>query len=127
VIGYSPSFVAQEFPINRDHPLGAWNFHEDDNMDAGGLIAKTSPNKPIRAWLECGTNDNGAGTALVPNTPYPHYDFYYAVTRTGEKLAGKGYHVHTDVGQGAGHVDGGMVQATLPAAVLWAWRGYQPS
>jgi hypothetical protein len=127
VIGYSPSFVAQEYPINPDHPLGAWNFHEDDNMDAGGIIAKTSPNKPVRAWLECGTNDDGAGTALVPNTPYPHYDFTYAVTRTGEKLASKGYHVHDDVGQGAGHVDGGMVQATLPEAVLWAWRGYQPA
>ena len=70
---------------------------------------------------------DGAGTALVPNTPYPHYDFYYAVTRTGEKLAAKGYHAHTDVGQGAGHVDGGMVQATLPDAVLWTWRGYQPA
>jgi enterochelin esterase-like enzyme len=127
VIGYSPSFVAQESPKNPDHPLGAWNFHEDDNMDSGGIIAKTSPSKPIRAWLECGTKDNGAGTALVANTPYPHYDFYYAVTRTGEKLAAKGYHVHTDVGQGAGHVDGGMVQATLPEAVLWAWRGYQPA
>jgi enterochelin esterase-like enzyme len=126
VIGYSPSFVAQEFPINPAHPLGAWNFHEDDDMDDGGIIAKTSPNEPVRAWLECGTNDDGAGTALVPNTPYPHYDFYYAVTRTGGKLAGKGYHVHYDVGQGAGHVDGGMVQATLPDAVLWAWRGYQP-
>jgi enterochelin esterase-like enzyme len=127
VIGYSPSFVAQEYPINPAHPLGAWNFHEDDNMDAGGIIAKTSPNEPVRAWLECGTNDDGAGTALIPNTQYPHYDFYYAVTRTGEKLAGKGYHVHYDVGQGAGHVDGGMVQATLPEAVLWAWRGYQPA
>jgi len=127
VIGYSPSFVAQEYPINPDHPLGAWNFHEDANMDAGGLIAKTSPDVPVRAWLECGTNDDGAGTALVPDTPYPHYDFYYAVTRTAEKLAGKGYHVHDDVGQGAGHVDGGMVQATLPEAVLWAWRGYQPA
>ncbi|HEY2902219.1 MAG TPA: alpha/beta hydrolase-fold protein [Polyangia bacterium] len=125
VIGYSPSFVAQEFPINPDHPLGAWNFHEDNNMDDGGIIAKTSPNLPVRAWLECGTNDDGAGTALVPNTQYPHYDFYYAVTRTGEKLTGKGYHVHYDVGTGAGHVDGGMVQATLPEAVLWAWRGYQ--
>ncbi|HEX3696400.1 MAG TPA: alpha/beta hydrolase-fold protein [Polyangia bacterium] len=125
VIGYSPSLVAQEFPINPDHPLGGWNFHEDDNMDDGGIIAKTSPNLPVRAWLECGTNDDGAGTALVPNTKYPHYDFYYAGTRTGGKLAAKGYHYHLDVGQGAGHVDGGMVQATLPEAVLWAWRGYQ--
>lgn len=125
VIGFSPSFVAQESPTNPEHPLGGWNFHEDKDNDAGGFIAKTTPNKPIRAWLECGTNDNGAGTAQDPKTQYPHYDFYFAVTRTGEKLMTKGYHVHVDVGTGAGHVDGGMVKATLPTAVLWAWRGYQ--
>ncbi len=125
VIGYSPSFVAQEAPPNPAHPLGGWNYHEDKDNDAGGIIAKTDPIKPIRAWLECGTNDEGAGTASDPNTQYPHYDFYFAGTRTWEKLTGKGYHAHLDVGTGAGHVDGNMVAATLPTAILWAWRGYK--
>jgi enterochelin esterase family protein len=125
VVGFSPSFVAQESPVNPMYPYGAWNFHEDKDDDDGGIIAKTSPNVPIRPWLECGTDDLGAGTAQDPNTQYPHYDFYFAVTRTWTKLTGKGYHAHVDVGTGAGHVDGGMVQATLPTAILWAWRGYK--
>lgn len=125
VIGYSPSFVAQEFPINPDHPLGGWNYHEDMDNDPGGIIAKTDPIKPVRAWLECGTNDDGAGTASDPKTQYPHYDFYFAGTRTWTKLSGKGYHAHVDVGTDAGHVDEGVLKATLPTAMLWAWRGYK--
>jgi hypothetical protein len=125
VIGYSPSFVAQESPVNPDHPLGGWNYHEDKDNDDGGIIAKTDPIKPVRAWLECGTNDDGAGTASDPNTQYPHYDFYFAGTRTWTKLTGKGYHTHIDVGTGAGHVDQGVLNATLPTAILWAWRGYK--
>lgn len=124
VIGFSPSFVAQESPKNPDHPLGAWNFHEDGHEDDGGIIAKTDPLKPIRVWMEAGTNDNGAGTQNDPNTPYPYYDFAYAIPRAFDKMLKKGYpHVHLDVGTGAGHVDGGMVRATLPDALLWTWRG----
>jgi hypothetical protein len=36
----------------------------------------------------------------------------------------KGYHYHFDYAQGGGHLDGGAVAQTLPAAMLWAWRGY---
>jgi hypothetical protein len=85
----------------------------------------TDPIKPIRFWMECGSNDDGAGTEQEVNTQYPYYDFYYAVTRVFEKMTTKGYpHVHLDVGTGAGHVDSGMVQATLSDAVQWTWRGY---
>ncbi len=120
---YSPSFVAQESPVNPAHPLGAWNFHSDNDErkgpDDGGIIAKTTPNKPIRVWLECGTNDNTGGTE------YPNYDFQIAITRTFQKMTAKGYHVHQDIGTGAGHVDGGMISVTLPDAMLWVWRGYK--
>lgn len=118
---YSGSFVAQESPINPDHPLGGWNYHEDKDNDAGGIIAKTDPIKPIRAWLECGSQDNDVGS-----TQYPHYDFQFAGQHMELKLASKGYHVHLDHGNGAGHVDSRVVRQTLPEAILWAWRGYAP-
>jgi hypothetical protein len=126
VIGFSPSFVAQESPKNPDHPLGAWNFHEDGREDEGGIIMKTDPLKPIRVWMECGTKDYGAGTQQDPNTEYPYYDFAFAIPRAYDKMVKKGYvHVHLDVGTNAVHVDSGMVRATLPDALLWTWRGYQ--
>jgi hypothetical protein len=126
LIGFSPSFVAQESPSNPEHPFGAWNFHEDDHEDDGGIIMKTDPLKPIRVWMTCGTNDYGAGTQNNPNDPYPHYDFAFAIPRAFDKMVKKGYpHVHLDVGTGAGHVDSGLLRATLPTALLWTWRGYQ--
>ena len=119
VIGFSASFVAQESPKNPMYPYGAWNFHEDGPVkDDGGIINKTSPNKPIRVWLEAGTNDNNS------NMSYPQYDIEYGNRRSQEKMAAKGYHVHLDIGTGAGHVDGGMIKRTLPEAMLWVWRGY---
>ena len=125
VIAFSPSFVAQEFPVNAEHPLGAWNFHEDGREDDGGIIMSTDPLKPIRVWMEAGTNDYGAGTQEDPDTPYPYYDFAFAIPRAYEKMVTKGYpHVHLDVAEGAGHVDGDVVRATLPDALLWTWRGY---
>ena len=128
VIGFSPSFVAQESPKNPEHPLGAWNFHENGHEDDGGIIAMTDPLKPIRVWMECGTSDYSAGTQNDPNTQYPYYDFAYAIPRAFDKMVKKGYpHVHLDVGTGAGHVDSGMVRATLPDALLWTWRGVQPA
>ncbi|MDB4980726.1 MAG: putative esterase, partial [Myxococcales bacterium] len=117
-VTYSGSFVAQESPINPAHPLGAWNYHEDQDDDDGGLIAKAEP-KPIRVWLECGSKDNDVGS-----TQYPHYDMQFANQRMELKLARKGYHVHLDHGAGAGHVDGRVVRQTLPEALLWVWRGY---
>jgi len=125
VVGFSPSFVAQESPVNPDHPHGAWNFHENGHEDDGGIIAMTDPLKPIRFWMECGTNDYEAGSQNDPTTPYPYYDFAYAIPRVFLKMTTKGYpHVHLDVGTGAVHVDGGMVRATLPDAISWVWRGY---
>jgi enterochelin esterase family protein len=118
-VTYSGSFVAQEFPINPEHPLGAWNYHEDKDNDDGGIIAKTDPVKPIRVWLECGSADNDVGS-----TQYPHYDMQFANQHMELKLARKGYHVHLDHGAGAGHVDGRVVRQTLPEALLWVWRGY---
>jgi hypothetical protein len=85
----------------------------------------TDPLKPIRVWMECGTNDNDAGSQNDPNTPYPYYDMAYAIPRAYLKMTTKGYpHVHLDVGTGAGHVDSGVVHETLPDAIAWAWRGY---
>jgi len=118
-VTFSASFVAQESPKNPDHPLGAWNFHEDGKQDAGGIIVKTDPIKPIRVWLEAGTADNNH------NMSYPYYDIEFGNRQVQLKMTAKGYHVHLDIGTNATHVDGGMIRQTLPEALLWTWRGYQ--
>jgi enterochelin esterase-like enzyme len=118
-ITFSGTFVAQESPKNPLHPLGGWNYHEDADLDDGGLIAKEPAIKPIRAWLECGTRDNGSGSQASS-----HYNFELANQRMALKLGAKGYHVHLDHAAGAGHVDGGVVGQTLPEALRWVWRGY---
>jgi enterochelin esterase family protein len=77
-------------------------------------------NKPIRAWLESGSNDMGAGGA--PNT-YRNFDL--ANQRMAASLQKRGYHFHYDHAAGAGHVDQGPLQQTLPEALTWVWRGYR--
>ena len=47
--------------------------------------------------------------------------------RTAAALAAQGYHYRYVYGLGKGHCDGSVQQATLADALVWAWRGYEPS
>jgi enterochelin esterase-like enzyme len=76
-------------------------------------------NKPLRVWLEAGSNDNGASGA-----PSTYRNFHLANQRMAAALLARGYHVHFDDAQGAGHVDQGPLRQTLPSALRWLWRGY---
>jgi enterochelin esterase-like enzyme len=87
-----------------------------------GCSWNTTVNKPIRTWLESGSNDNGAGQA-----PASHHNFDVANQRMAAALAKRGYHVHYDHADGAGHVDQGPLRQTLPEALTWVWRGYRAS
>lgn len=80
----------------------------------------TADNKPLRVWLEAGTNDNGAS-----GQPSGYRNFKLANERMAKALQTRGYHVHFDEAQGAGHVDQGPIRQTLPAALIWLWRGFK--
>ena len=85
-----------------------------------GCQWNTSRNKPIRLWHEAGSNDNGAG-----GSPSTYRNFYLANQRMAAALKLRGYHFHFDDAAGAGHVDGAVLRQTLPAALVWLWRGYR--
>ena len=84
-----------------------------------GCDWNTSANKPIRAWLQSGSNDSNAGDA-----PSTYRNFYLANKRMAASLQTRGYHFHFDDAAGAGHVDNGVLEQTLPEALTWVWRGY---
>ena len=85
---------------------------------AGCAWNATGP-KPIRAWLESGSNDDGASDA-----PTTYRNFDLANQRMAAALQKRGYHFHYDHAQGAGHVDQGPLRQTLPEALTWLWRGF---
>ena len=85
-----------------------------------GCAWNTQANKPLRVWLEAGTNDNGAS-----GMPSSYRNFKLANERMAAALSKRGYHVHFDECAGAGHVDQGPLRQTLPAALTWLWRGFK--
>ena len=79
VMVYSGTFV--NLRNGPDAPHGAWEFHEN-------FIPKTTPNKPLRIWLEVAQNDNGStssgagmGNWVLANMHMAHV------------LKAKGYHL----------------------------------
>ena len=111
VLSYSGTFVAQESPDNPASPHGAWEYHEH-------FIPMTAA-KPLRVYLEVGEKDNGAGR---PESTYHNWPM--ANERMAAVLRAKGYHYRYEFAVGAGHVDGRVVEQTLPSALVWLWRGY---
>ena len=122
IITYSGTFVKQASPEDPMFPHGCWCYHDFDPYNAAapnGLIVMASTNKPIRHWLEVGTDDMGMGGG-----PSSYRDFELANQRMAASYKLKGYHYHFDLAQGAGHLDGNAVAQTLPTALLYVWRGY---
>ena len=66
--------------------------------------------KPLRVFLEAGSNDMGGWRA--------------ANDATAKALMAKGYHYRYVTAAGAGHEDDGARRQYLPAAMEWLWRGY---
>ncbi len=111
VISYSGTFVNQQSPMNQETPHGGWEYHS-------GIIQKAEK-KPIRVWMEVGENDNGAKS---PESSF--HNWVMANNRMAAVLKEKGYHYRYVFANGAGHVDGRVVNQTLPEAFLYVWQGY---
>ena len=112
VLTYSGTYVNQQSPLNPASPHGAWEYHEH-------LIPQTR-RKPIRIWLEVGENDirsNDDESTL--------HNWVMANDRMAAVLKAKGYRYQFVFAQGAGHVDGRVVDQTLPEAFEWVWKGYR--
>lgn len=115
VMSYSGTFVNQQWPHDPEHPQGAWALHE-------GLI-QNSPAKPLRIWMEVGDRD-----LLNPNVMLDNmHDWVVANENTAKALAAKGYHYQFVFARNAGHTDGSVKQQTLPEALEWLWKDYQPA
>ena len=122
VISFSGTFVRQASPEDPLFPHGCWAYHDYDPYVAAmpnGVVMKEATSKPLRIWIEAGTNDMGANSG-----PSSYRDFRLANQRMAAEFKAKGYHYHYDDAQGAGHLDGGVVAQTLPTALLYVWRGY---
>jgi len=122
VIAYSTTLVAQQdpkAPESQQYPLGAWEYHSSKQLIENDTTAKS---KQVRIFLNVNDNDLRANDAEST-----HHNWVMANQRTAAALARKGFHYKFVQGAGAGHCDAGVQNATLADALVWAWRGYQPS
>ena len=104
----SGSFVAlQKTP--PDFPNGCADYFM---TTASNTVPNTTPPKPLRVFIEAGSNDLNSPTWRNANDSM------------GKALAAKGYHYRYVQAQGAVHEDTGARHQYLPDAMLWLWRGY---
>jgi iron(III)-enterobactin esterase len=119
VVAYSTTLVDQQdydAPENAMYPDGAWDYHSELEVIAN------SEKKPIRVFLNVNEND------LRANDPESTFhNWVMANQRTAAALAAKDYHYRFVYGLGRGHCDQGVQQASLADALIWVWRGYEPS
>ncbi len=111
VLSYSGTFVNQQSPLNPESPRGAWEYH--------ATFLPKQKRKPLRIWMEVGEND----LRSRDDEPTWH-NWVLANQRTAAALKAKGYHYQFVFAQQAGHVDGRVVNQTLPQALEYVWQGY---
>jgi iron(III)-enterobactin esterase len=113
VMVYSGTFV--NLRNGPDAPHGAWEFHEN-------FIPKTTPNKPLRLWLEVGQNDNGSTSSDAGMGNWVLANMHMA-----QVLKTKGYPYQFVYAQQAGHVDRPVRAMTLAPGLEWLWKDYRPA
>ena len=114
VLIYSGTFVNQQWPYQPPTPGGAWEFHQH-------LIPENQV-KPLRIWMEVGDQD-----LLNPNVMRDNmHDWVLANENMAKVLAAKKYHYQFIFARNAGHVDGKTKRQTLPEALEWLWKDYEP-
>jgi enterochelin esterase family protein len=111
VLGYSGTFVYQQWPHNPETPHGAWEFHE--------TLIPNSPKKPLRIWMHVSDRD-----ILITRDNY--HDWVLANERMAKALAAKGYPYQFVFAKNAVHCDRGVKAQTLPLALEYVWQGYAP-
>ncbi len=122
VIAYSTTLVAQQDPDAPEaemYPFGAWEYHSSLELIKNDATLKE---KQLRIFLN--VNENDLGSTDPEST---HHNWVMANQRTAAALSEKGFHYKFVFGQGAGHCAGGVQNNTLADALVWAWRGYEPS
>jgi enterochelin esterase-like enzyme len=112
IITYSGTYVNQESPRDPMYPNGAWEYPTH-------LVPDTTPPKPLRIFLEVGSNDNGAGSSAAGM-----HNWVLANQMMAMGLAAKGYHYRFEYALTGTHVDNRVIWQTLPEALEWLWRGY---
>lgn len=114
VLNYSGTYINQQWPYNPETPQGAWGFHAQ--------IIPTSKSKPLRIWMEVGDRD-----LFNPNVMRDGmHDWVLANENMAKALAAKHYQYQFIFARNAGHVDNNVKRQTLPEALEWLWKDYQP-
>lgn len=122
IIGYSTTLVAQQDPKaeeSKSYPLGAWDYHSSKELIKNDVTGKE---KQLRIFINANQNDLGSNDAEST-----HHNWLMANQRTAAALKAKGFHYKFVEGMGVGHCDGKVQSATLADALIWVWRGYEPS
>ena len=122
IIGYSTTLVAQQDPKaaeSKMYPLGAWEYHSSKEIIKND---STGREKQLRIFINANQNDLGSTDAEST-----HHNWLMANQRTAAALKAKGFHYKLVQGMGVGHCDGKVQSATLADALVWVWRGYEPS
>jgi len=109
IVTYSGTFTNQA--SSTAYPHGAWGYHE--------TLIPSSDAKPLRVFLEVGSNDNGA---TAPASGFRNW--VLANQGMARVLAEKAYHYRFVFANGAGHCDGGAIAQTLPETLAWTFRSY---
>jgi enterochelin esterase-like enzyme len=109
ILTISGSFVnLQKFPPT--FPQGCADYYM---TEVPNTIPNTTPPKPLRVFIEAGSNDGGGTIWRDANDSM------------GKAMEAKGYHYRYVQAQGAVHEDTGARHQYLPDALLWLWRGYK--
>jgi enterochelin esterase family protein len=110
VLSYSGTFVnLRNNPETAPH--GGWEYPEN-------FIA-SSDKKPLRIWLHVAENDIGAKSASSAMR-----NWVIANKRLAAALKTKDYPYQLVYAKQSGHTEGKAINATLPAALEFVWRGY---
>jgi enterochelin esterase family protein len=109
VLTYSTS-LTQIFPTD-DYPDGSWSY-------PNALFAK-SAHTELRIFFSVCDNDLNAGANNKS-------DWVAANQKMQQVLEKKGFNYQFYYARNAVHVDGKLINQTLPGALAWLWRDYQP-
>lgn len=112
VLAYSGTFVNQQWPVSKETPRGAWEYHQ--------TLIPNAKRKPLRVWLQVGEKDFIFNRETPNLHHWPLANIYMA-----DALAAKRYPYQFVYCRDAGHVDWKAVRQTLPQALEWVWQGYR--
>ncbi|RYG23897.1 esterase family protein [bacterium] len=112
VLSYSGTFVNQQWPPDPDTLRGAWEYH--------ATLIPNAKRKPLRVWLHVSEHDL---RYLDPEETWHNWPM--SDDRMAKALKAKGYPYQFVYSYDSVHVDGRVVNQTLPQAMEWVWKGYR--